>query len=79
MPIVEAWPEDTKDKKYLCIPGGIEVVALEEFIQTYWPDVHKSEFIISTEYIHINHLGYDLHDEIDWANFLVIERKSEEI
>lgn len=76
--IPEGWPKDTENRKYYQIPNGLQIDALLELAQDLFPGEELSNILIHIERIHVDHLTYDLHDESDWANFLVIERKVHE-
>lgn len=68
----KTWPDDTETKKYICIPEGLQLDALETYVNTQWPNTPKQNVLISVERIQITNV---YHDERDWATFLIVEKK----
>jgi hypothetical protein len=44
------------------------------FIDEKWPGTSMSRITISSQYIHTQCIGYDLHDPMDWTNYLIITK-----
>lgn len=41
-----------------------------------WPNTDFSTLFIRAQKIHTSCLTYDLHDDSDWTNFIVVEKKT---
>ena len=69
------WPDDDKNTIYLESERWITLADIICMVQSKWPDLSDLDSLdsinISSENIHTDCLGYDLHD---YTNFIVITR-----
>lgn len=68
------WPQDTDSKIYLESNNPIDLDELIQICKGKWPNVDFASLHVSAEKIHTRCLTYDLHDDADWDNFIVIEK-----
>ena len=66
----EYWPKNTKRTIYLY--GEYTIAEILNRINEKWPNCNPESITLSSEYIHINCLTYDLYDSNDYKEFLVI-------
>ena len=70
--VAENEPKD--DENTIYIRGERSFQSILELIQDKWPGVSLEDIEISSEYIHVYCIGYDLYDPSDYINYTVIRR-----
>jgi hypothetical protein len=73
--IINFQPENTDTTLYLESENDYDLGEILKMAREKWPEVKLDNLIIRAEKIHTRCLTYDLHDEADWDNFIVIEKR----
>ena len=73
--IINFQPENTDTTLYLESENDYDLGEILKMAREKWPEVKLDNLIIRSEKIHTRCLTYDLHDEADWDNFIVIEKR----
>lgn len=73
--ITDFTPDDTDTLIHLDGEwGGQSLAEILEKIQEKWPGASAENIRISSQKIQTRCIGYDLHDPMDWTNYIIIER-----
>ena len=68
------WPQNTLTKMYFFCGTGFTLSDLNHMIKIWFGDKYDEEkIVISSEYIHLYHVNYDLYDSSDYATFITAE------
>lgn len=66
------WPDDTDTELYFS--DSISLSDILDTVKDKWPETDFDDIEIGSEYIHTDHLKYDLYDPSDYTEFVVVSR-----
>lgn len=69
------YPKDTENVFYVEGYTHSSILSLLTLIQNKWPNVDLDTITITTEYRHVEAIGYDLYDPNDYINYIVITKE----
>ncbi len=68
------WPDDTETEMYIEASTPVNLGELTAKIDEKWPGLDLSDCTIYSEHVHTDCLGYDIYDQNDYTDFLVITK-----
>lgn len=68
------WPDDDENTMYIDTTVYTTMQEIMEKIDEKWAGSSLSNINISAEKIHTDCLGYDLYDDSDYTDFIVIRK-----
>lgn len=70
--ITDYWPDDSDFEMYISGDAAPNITDIINWAKQKWPEAKMEEITIEPEHIHTECIYYDLHDPMDYTNFIVL-------